>query len=100
MTNMATVVQQLRKERDQAPKRIEQLDEALEALIGVGGLRASSGRRSRVNVSATRQPCRRRPADVLQPRSARVGQSGKQRRRASNPNHARVFHKSIHRYFV
>jgi uncharacterized coiled-coil DUF342 family protein len=32
MTSLATVVQQLRKERDQAQNRIEQLDQALEAL--------------------------------------------------------------------
>ncbi|MFY9908565.1 MAG: hypothetical protein WCF22_17560 [Candidatus Sulfotelmatobacter sp.] len=49
MTNLATVVQQLRKERDQARKRVEQLDQALEALTGVGGIRGTSGRRRRVD---------------------------------------------------
>jgi len=52
MTNLASVVQQLRKERDQVEKRVEQLDQALEALSGVAGLRAISGRRGRVKVPA------------------------------------------------
>jgi len=55
MKNLATVVQQLRKERDQAHRRVEQLDEALEALTGNGGLRATSGRRTSVNASAKRR---------------------------------------------
>ena len=55
MTNLATVVQQLRKERDQAQRRIEQLNQALEALTGVGGLGVTGGRRGRVKLSATRR---------------------------------------------
>lgn len=42
MSNLANVVQLLRQERDQAQKRIEQLDEALNALTGVirvGGIK-------------------------------------------------------------
>lgn len=35
MTNLAGVVQQLRRERDQAAKTVERLDAALEALNGV-----------------------------------------------------------------
>jgi len=35
MSNLAHVVQQLRKERNQAQTRIEQLDEALKALTGL-----------------------------------------------------------------
>jgi hypothetical protein len=54
MTSLATVIQQLRKERDQAQKRIEQLDQALKALTGVGGLSATSGRRGRNNASRKR----------------------------------------------
>jgi predicted ATPase len=83
MTNLATVVQQLRKERDQAQKRVEQLDQALEALIGVGGLRAPSGRRGRVNVSATRRTmsaaARRRIAAAQRARWAKwkAAQKGK-----------------------
>lgn len=34
MSNLVKVVQQLRSERDQAQKKIEQLDEALKALTG------------------------------------------------------------------
>jgi hypothetical protein len=41
MANMANVVQQLRKERDQAQRKVEQLDEALKVL---GSLGASLGR--------------------------------------------------------
>lgn len=44
MSNLATVVQQLRKERDQAQKRIEQLDEALRALTGLDGVRRTTVR--------------------------------------------------------
>jgi hypothetical protein len=55
MTNLATVVQQLRKERDQVQMRVEQLDQALEALTGVGGIRGASGRRHRVNAPAARR---------------------------------------------
>jgi hypothetical protein len=42
MSNLATVVQQLRKERDQAQKRIEQLDGALKALAGLSGVRGTT----------------------------------------------------------
>ena len=44
MANLAKVVQQLRRERDQAQRRIEQLDEALRALGGLGGSRGRTGR--------------------------------------------------------
>jgi len=44
MTNLATVVQQLKQERDQAQRRIEQLDEALKALGSLDGLRGKVGR--------------------------------------------------------
>jgi hypothetical protein len=37
MANLAGVVQQLRKERDQASRTVEQLDAALAALTGVSG---------------------------------------------------------------
>ena len=37
MANLAGVVQQLRKERDQAARTVEQLDAALAALNGVSG---------------------------------------------------------------
>lgn len=44
MSNLAIVVRQLQKERDQAQRRIEQLDQALKALGGLGGLRGRAGR--------------------------------------------------------
>jgi len=47
MTTLATVVNQLRKERDQAQTRIEQLDQALRALTGSSTVGATSGRRGR-----------------------------------------------------
>ena len=37
MSNLANVVQQLKKERDQARRKIEQLDQALKALSGLVG---------------------------------------------------------------
>jgi hypothetical protein len=83
MTNLATVVQQLRKERDQAQRRIEQLDEALKALTGVAGRRATSGQRGRDNVSATRRTmsaaARRRIAAAQRARWAKwkAAQKGK-----------------------
>jgi len=39
MSNLTSVVQQLKKERDQLQGRIEQLDEALKALTSTGGVR-------------------------------------------------------------
>ncbi len=52
MSNLAKVVQQLKKERDQAQKRVEQLNEALQALTGIKGVRIVSGRRVRGQTSA------------------------------------------------
>jgi hypothetical protein len=43
--NLAGVVQQLRKERDQAAKTVEQLDAALAALTGVSGKRTETRRK-------------------------------------------------------
>jgi hypothetical protein len=37
MSNLANVVQQLKKERDQAQRRVEQVEQALKALSGFGG---------------------------------------------------------------
>jgi hypothetical protein len=45
MANLAGVVQQLRKERDQAATRVEQLDAALAALTGVSGKRTGTRRK-------------------------------------------------------
>jgi hypothetical protein len=47
MSNLANVVQQLRKERDQAQRRIEQLDGALKALAGLSGVRGTTVGRGR-----------------------------------------------------
>jgi hypothetical protein len=55
MSNLANVVQQLRKERDQAQKRIEHLDEALKALTGLGGVRGIAGRRGSPQISGAKQ---------------------------------------------
>ncbi len=46
MSNLANVVQQLRQERDQAQKRIEQLNGALKALTGLDGASKTTGQRS------------------------------------------------------
>lgn len=39
MSNLSNVVERLKKERNQLQKRVEQLDEALKALTGFGGVR-------------------------------------------------------------
>ncbi len=44
MTNLTKVVQQLKTERDQAQRRVDQLNEALKALGGFVGLRGRTGR--------------------------------------------------------
>jgi hypothetical protein len=55
MANLAEVVRRIRKERDRAQKKIEQLDEALRALTGVsrGG---SNQRRTRAQTSGKYKP--------------------------------------------
>jgi hypothetical protein len=61
MPNLTNVIRQLRKERDQARKKIEQLDEALKALTGVGvvnkkiGHRQTSGRRRTMSAAARKR---------------------------------------------
>ena len=44
MGNLASVVQQLKMERVQLQRRLEQLDHALQALGGLSGLRRSGSR--------------------------------------------------------
>jgi hypothetical protein len=51
MTNLAGVVQQLRKERDQAGRTVERLDAALAALNG-GSYGKRNGTRSRLSAAA------------------------------------------------
>ena len=55
MSNLANVVQQLRKERDQTQKRIGQLDKALKALSGLGGVRGTAGIRGSPQVSGAKR---------------------------------------------
>jgi len=45
MSNLTQVVQRLKQERHQLQERIEQLDEALKALTGLGGVRGKARRR-------------------------------------------------------
>ena len=52
MSNLANVVQQLRKERNQAQRRIAQLDEALKALAGLNAGPGTTGGRGRAHTSA------------------------------------------------
>jgi hypothetical protein len=49
MSNLANVVQELKKERDQAQRTIKQLDAALQALNGLSGLPRRIGRVARAN---------------------------------------------------
>ena len=50
MSHLTNVVRQLRKERDQAQKRVGQLDEALKALTRLGGVRGTAATRGRTKV--------------------------------------------------
>jgi hypothetical protein len=70
--NLAGVVQQLRKERDQAARTVEQLDAALAALDGVS--RKRTGTRSRLSAAA-----RARIAAAQRARWAKVRRNGGQK---------------------
>ncbi len=72
MANLAGVVQQLKEERDQAARTVEQLDAALAALTGVSG--KGTGTRSRLSAAA-----RARIAAAQRARWARVRGTGKQK---------------------
>ena len=72
MANLAGVVQQLRKERDQAARTVEQLDVALAALTGVTG--KGTGTRRRLSAAA-----RARIAAAQRARWAKVRGTGKQK---------------------
>lgn len=54
MSNLTQVIQQLRQERGQMQGRIEQLDEALKALIGLG-IRGTARRRGPGQASGKRR---------------------------------------------
>jgi hypothetical protein len=51
MANLAGVVQQLRKERDQAARTVERLDAALAALTGVSGKGRRTGTRRKISAA-------------------------------------------------
>ena len=61
MSNLARVVTQLRQQRDEAQKKVEQLDQALAALGSVDGLRSRGrssqkvGRKGRTMSTAARK---------------------------------------------
>jgi hypothetical protein len=61
MSNLAKVVAQLRQQRDEAQKQVEQLDQALTALGSVDGLRSRGrssqkvGRKGRTMSAAARK---------------------------------------------
>jgi hypothetical protein len=55
MSNFSNVIRQLRKERDQAQKRMEQLERALEALTGIGSARVTGRRRVPITLPAKRR---------------------------------------------
>lgn len=54
MSNFTNVVRQLTEERDQAQRRVEQLDEALKALTGLGGVNGTGERRGHTQVSSAK----------------------------------------------
>jgi hypothetical protein len=74
MANLAGVVQQLRKERDQAAKTVEQLDAALAALNGLASGKRT-GTRTRLSLAA-----RARIAAAQRARWAKVRRNGGQTR--------------------
>ena len=73
MANLAGVVQQLRKERDQAARTVEQLDAALAALTGVS--RKRTGTRRKISAAG-----RARIAAAQRARWAKVHRTVKQKR--------------------
>ena len=80
MTNLAGVVQQLRKERDQAANTVKRLDAALAALNGASHGK-SSGTRSRLSAAA-----RARIAAAQRARWAKVrGNGGQTAKTAQKP---------------
>src|SRR5208282_2115623 len=72
MANLEGVVQQLRKERDQAARTVEQLDLALAALTGVSGKR--TGTRRKISAAG-----RARIAAAQRARWAKVRRNGGQK---------------------
>jgi hypothetical protein len=74
MANLAGVVHQLRKERDQAAKTVQQLDAALAALNGVSSGKRT-GTRSRLSLAA-----RARIAAAQRARWAKARANGGQKR--------------------
>jgi len=76
MPNLASVVKALRNERDQAQRRVKQLDEALKALGSVGGFGKAAGRTGHAQTTgATRKPmsaaARKKIADAQRARWAK-----------------------------
>ena len=55
MSNLAKVFRHLRKERDQAQSRLDQLDKALKALTGVSEVGGINGRSSLAHRSGKRK---------------------------------------------
>jgi hypothetical protein len=85
MANLAGVVQQLRKERDQAARTVEQLDAALAALNG-GSYGKRNGTRSRLSAAA-----RARIAAAQRARWAKVRRnSGQKQNVVSMPKKKRM----------
>lgn len=75
MSNLTQVVQRLKQERGQLQGRIEQLDEALKALTGLGGVRGTVTRRGPAQASGKRRTmsaaARKRISDAQRARWAK-----------------------------
>lgn len=85
MSNLAHVVQQLRKERNHAFRTMKQLDEALKALSGVGAGATTAGHTVLKRHAGNQEPCQRQRAEEsLQP-SAGGGRNGRRPDAASKP---------------
>ena len=84
MLNLTHAVRQLKKEREQTQRRLEQLDSALQALTGVGGLSGLDRGTVRSQAMGSAGQCPRLPASGSRPLSVRVGPNG---RRLIKRNH-------------
>jgi len=82
MANLASVVQQLKVERDQAQRRLKQLEQALQALDGLDGLRRTGSRgRGFVRTRRTMWPAARRRIAAAQRVRWAKWRAGKQAKR-------------------
>ena len=91
MANLAGIVQQLRKERDQAARTVEQLDAALAALDG-GSHQRRTGARSKISAAG-----RARIAAAQRARWAKVRGNGAQKQNVVHMPKRKTMSAAAHR---